>query len=151
MREQLLVATVAGRRVAIPSGKILSVIELDRVERVPRAPPGVAGLTALRSRVLTVIDCAQIIDPALAAGDDLAAGEWYAVVIDIDDHGYALMVSDVEDVTEPLDELTDPRTDLGAGWSSYVMGVAETSVGALVVLDPVRVARGALNAASLAA
>lgn len=151
MQEQLLVASIAGRRVAIPSGKILSVIELDKIERVPRAPPGVAGLTALRSRVLTVIDCALIIDPVAFADDGTRGGEAYAVVIDIDDYGYALLVQDVEDVTEAYGELADAKTDLGAGWSDLVLGVAETSVGALIVADPARIVRRAISGAAKAA
>lgn len=151
MQEQLLVASIAGRRLAIPSGQILSVIELEKIERVPRSPPGVAGLTALRSRVLTVIDCAQVIDPANYSDEDGRAGEPYAVVIDIDDYGYALLVEDVEDVTEPHDKLSDAKADLGGGWSNFVIGVAETSVGALVVVDPVRIVRGAIAGATKAA
>lgn len=151
MKEQLLIASIAGRRVAIPSGKILSVIEIDKIERVPRAPAGVAGLTALRSRVLTVIDCAKIIDPVHFGDDTAHRGEPYAVVIDIDDYGYALMVEDVEDVTEPLEDFAAAKADLGAGWSDYVIGVAETDVGALVVVDPVRIVRGTISKGAKAA
>lgn len=151
MKEQLLVACIAGRRVAIPSGKIRSVIEIDRIEPVPRAPHGVAGLTALRSRVLTAVDCAQVIDPENFADVDQQQADLYGVVIDIDDYGYALLVQDVEDVTEPLEDLTEARVDLGAGWSDYVLGVAETAVGALVVVDPVNIVRGTISKAAKAA
>jgi purine-binding chemotaxis protein CheW len=58
MNGELLVARVAGERFAVPAVRIQSVIALDRVVPVPRAPGFVAGLTTLRSRTLTVIDVA---------------------------------------------------------------------------------------------
>ena len=56
MNELLLIVTIAGSRVALPAAAVESVVELDTLIPVPRAPVHVAGLSALRSRVLTVID-----------------------------------------------------------------------------------------------
>ena len=66
MNELLLVVTIAGERVALPAAAVESVVELDTLIPVPRAAPHVAGLSALRSRVLTVIDCMR----SLELGDD---------------------------------------------------------------------------------
>ena len=57
MSSLLLIVTIAGERVALSAGAVESVVELDTLIQVPRAPPHVAGLSTLRSRVLTVIDC----------------------------------------------------------------------------------------------
>ena len=56
MSDLLLIVTIAGERVALPASAVESVVELDALISVPRAAPHVAGLSALRSRVLTVID-----------------------------------------------------------------------------------------------
>ena len=70
MNELLLVVTIAGERVALPAAAVESVVELDTLIPVPRAAPHVAGLSALRSRVLTVIDCMR----SLELGDDRLLG-----------------------------------------------------------------------------
>ena len=46
-------------------------VELDTLIPVPRAAPHVAGLSALRSRVLTVIDCQRSLE--LGATDSRTA------------------------------------------------------------------------------
>ena len=56
MAELLLIARLAGRRVAFPAAEVEAVVELEGMSPAPRAAPHVAGLSALRSRVLTVID-----------------------------------------------------------------------------------------------
>ena len=62
MSSLLLVVTIGGQRVALPSDAVESVVELDTLIPVPRAAPHVAGLSALRSRVLTVIDCMRSLE-----------------------------------------------------------------------------------------
>lgn len=57
MSELLVVAIIANERVAFRAADIQSVIELDAITPVPYVPDFVAGIAALRSRPLTVIDC----------------------------------------------------------------------------------------------
>ena len=93
MKELLLVVTIAGERVALPAAAVESVVELDTLTPVPRAAPHVAGLSALRSRVLTVIDCMR----SLELGDtDCSDGIREAAVVEVDGHHYALIVDLVE-------------------------------------------------------
>lgn len=135
--ELLLIATIAGHRAALPAAAIASVIEIDGIEPIPLAQAPVAGLTTLRSRVLTVIDCRAAL--GLTPGKE-AARE--AVVVEIEGHGYALLVDDVRDVTPALSEPAPPRADPGAGWASALVGMVETAAGPVLVLDPVRLAVG---------
>ena len=51
-----LIAYIAGRTVAIDSAEVDSVVDIGRITPVPYAYRDVAGLAALRSRVVTVID-----------------------------------------------------------------------------------------------
>jgi purine-binding chemotaxis protein CheW len=132
VNELLLVVTIAGERVALPSAAVESVVELEALIPVPRAAPHVAGLSALRSRVLTVIDCMRALELGVT---DCSDGIREAVVVELDGHHYALMVDTVEDVVEALSEPTPVRAAMGAGWERIAEGMVETEDGPLLVVD----------------
>ena len=128
MNELLLVVTVAGERVALPAAAVESVVELDTLIPVPRAAPHVAGLSALRSRVLTVIDCMR----SLELGDtDCSDGIREAAVVELDGHHYALIVDVVEAASDPA----PVRAAMGAGWERVSHGMVETEQGPLLLVD----------------
>jgi purine-binding chemotaxis protein CheW len=132
LSELLLVVTIADERVALPSTAVESVVELDTLIPVPRAAPHVAGLSALRSRVLTVIDCRR----SLELGEtDCSDGIREAAVVELDGHHYALLVDLVEDVIEALSEPVPVRAAMGAGWERAALGMVETEDGPLLVVD----------------
>jgi purine-binding chemotaxis protein CheW len=95
MGDLLLVAIIAGERVAICASEVESVVEIEAITPVPRGPAHLAGLAALRSRVVTVIDCRVSLE--LGAGE---AWSREAIVVEADGHPYALLVDTVEDVLE---------------------------------------------------
>jgi purine-binding chemotaxis protein CheW len=132
LSELLLVVTIADERVALPSTAVESVVELDTLIPVPCAAPHVAGLSALRSRVLTVIDCRR----SLELGEtDCSDGIREAAVVELDGHHYALLVDLVEDVIEALSEPVPVRAAMGAGWERAALGMVETEDGPLLVVD----------------
>ena len=131
MNELLLIVTIAGSRVAFPAAKVESVVELDALSPVPRAAAHVAGLSALRSRVLTVIDCQRSLE--LGATD--LSGLREAAVVEVDGHHYALTVDAVEDVVEALSEPQSLRAAMGAGWERVGLGLIETEEGPLLLVD----------------
>lgn len=132
MNGLLLVVVIAGERVALPSCETESVVELDTLIPVPRAAPHVAGLSALRSRVLTVIDAKRSLD----LGDsDCSDGIREAVVVELDGHHYALLVDQVEDVVESLSEPSPIRGAMEAGWERVARGMVETETGPILVVD----------------
>ena len=132
MNELLLIVTIAGSRVALPAAAVESVVELDTLIPVPRAAPHVAGLSALRSRVLTVIDTLR----SLELGDtDCSDGIREAAVVELDGHHYALLVDVVEDVIEALSDPVPVRAAMGAGWERASKGMVETEEGPLLLLD----------------
>lgn len=132
MNELLLVVTIAGERVGLPSAAVESVVELDALIPVPRAAPHVAGLSALRSRVLTVIDCMRALELGVT---DCSDGIREAVVVELDGHHYALMVDTVEDVVEARSEPSPVRAAMGSGWERISQGMVETENGPLLVVD----------------
>jgi purine-binding chemotaxis protein CheW len=138
--ELLLVVTIAGARVALPAAAVESVVELDTLIPVPRAAGHVAGLSALRSRVLTVIDCMRSLD---LGETDCSDGIREAAVVELDGHHYALIVDSVEDVVESRSEPTPVRAAMGAGWERSSQGMVETEVGPLLLVDVAALIAGA--------
>ena len=132
MSELVLIVTIAGERVALPAAAVESVVELDALIAVPRAAPHIAGLSALRSRVLTVIDCVRSLD---LGETGLGEGIREAAVVELDGHHYALIVDLVEDVVEALSEPAVVRAAMGPGWERVSKGMVETEQGPLLLVD----------------
>ena len=81
------------------------------------------GLSALRSRVLTVIDCMR----SLELGEtDCSDGIREAAVVELDGHHYALIVDLVEDVVEAVSDPVPVRAAMGSGWERASIGMVET-------------------------
>ena len=132
MSELLLVVSIGGERVALPSDAVEAVIELDTLIPVPRAAQHIAGLSALRSRVLTVIDCMRSLELGTT---DCSDGIREAAVVELDGHHYALLVDTVEDVIEALSEPAPVRAPMGAGWERASRGMVETDDGPVLLVD----------------
>jgi purine-binding chemotaxis protein CheW len=132
VNELLLIVTIAGSRVALPAAAVESVVELDALIPVPRAPAHLAGLSALRSRVLTVIDTLR----SLELGEsDCSDGIREAAVVEVEGHHYALIVDVVEDVVEALSDPSPVRAAMGPGWQRVSKGMVETEDGPLLLVD----------------
>jgi purine-binding chemotaxis protein CheW len=133
MNELLLIVSIAGSRVALPAADVESVVEIDTLIPVPRAPSHLGGLSALRSRVLTVIDCKRSLE---LGSTDLADGQLReAAVVELDGHHYALTVDAVEDVVEALSDPAPIRAAMGDGWERVSQGMVETEEGPLLLVD----------------
>jgi purine-binding chemotaxis protein CheW len=130
MTGDILIARVAGERFALPATQIQSVIELEQVVSVPRAPDFVTGLATLRSRTLTVIDVARVL------GLDRPVGQSrFALVVDRDGCGYALAVDAVEHVVAADGPVEPMRMRLSEGWMRCALGVVPCALGTVLALD----------------
>lgn len=132
MADLLLVVRLAGRRIVFPATEVEGVVELEGLTPAPCAPPHVAGLSALRSRVLTVIDGRA----ALGAGmtEELSLAE--AVIIPSGGHPYALLVDEVEDVIESASPVAPLAAPAGSGWDRVASGMIEAGGDPLLLVDP---------------
>lgn len=131
MAELLLIVRLAGERVALPAGDVESVVEIEALTPVPGAAGHVAGLAALRSRVLTVIDCLASLDPSRR----LPADAREAVMAVIDGHPYALLVEAVEDVIEASGERQPKAASAGDGWGRIGLATIEAEGDLLLLAD----------------
>ncbi len=125
-----VIIEIGHRRAAIAAAQVQSVIELETVHPVPRAARHVAGLTALRSQSLTVIDCRRAIGM-----DDTAPPAARAPVIHHDGHSYALQVDAVHDVLEPETDPVAVPGSFGPEWQRIGSGMIETADGPVLVID----------------
>lgn len=125
-----LIARIADQAVALSAITVGSVIEIDRIVPVPRVEPHVAGLFALRSRILSVIDSRA----ALGLGTVERSARMTAVVVTVDGHGYALLVDAVEDVIEaPPPEPC--RAIIEGRWRDFAAGIIHHGEQAVLLLD----------------
>ena len=138
MERSLLLVSIGGEWAAIDAAIIRSVVELESVTPVPRSPEHIAGLAALRSRAMTVVDCRRALDLAPAESGASAL----AVVVEVDDYLYALLIDHVEEVVPLEGEPSEIRADLLPGWSRAALGMIETPAGPALVLDPTRLIEG---------
>jgi purine-binding chemotaxis protein CheW len=83
-----LVVRLGGSQWGVPMARVIEVLRDATVQRMPGAPPAVAGIVNHRGRVLTVADAAvalELPEPA-AGGRDLlvveSGGHRFAVVVD---------------------------------------------------------------------
>ena len=132
MSELVVMARIGGRNTAIPAREVRTVVDLDEIVPVPRAPAAVAGLAALRSRALTVIDTNRLV----GAESDPEFASRRAIVIDNAGHGYALLVEDVADVIPYDGEPAPVPGNTGPGWQQCARGMVETAAGPALLLDP---------------
>ncbi|ANY19471.1 CheW-like domain protein [Tsuneonella dongtanensis] len=132
MTDLVLVFALGGRRAALPTDVLHSVVELDAVCPIPRAPEFVLGLSALRSHTLTVVDAAA----ALGIAAPRAAVEGSrAAIVDFEGHRYALVVDSIDDVAERLSEPTPVPGETGPGWQRASEGLIETARGPAMLLS----------------
>ena len=127
-----LIAEAGGEHFAIPAEAVESVVTASDVIPVPLADPMVAGVSALRSKVITVIDTVAAIEGGAAT---VAAGS-SLVVVKIDDFLYGLAVEDVHDVVEFAADPERLGASFAAGWQRVSTGVIEIDERAIVVIDP---------------
>ncbi len=131
MNDLLVMAQIAGRRCALPAHDVQSVIEIGAITPVPRSPGFIAGITAMRSQALTVIDCRRALgfDPAPWSIDHRA------IVVAVNGYSYALRVDSIEDITTGIAEPGTVPGGFGPEWSRVATGMIETRVGPSLLVD----------------
>lgn len=131
MSNLLVMSQIAGRRCAFHAHDVQSVIEIGAITPVPRTPGFIAGITAMRSQALTVIDCREAIgfDPARFPLDHRA------IVVAVTGYSYALRVDLIEDITTTAGTPEKVPGGFGEQWSRVSTGLVETRVGPALMLD----------------
>lgn len=130
MAKLFLIARIAGRSVAIDSDQVDSVVDIGAITPVPRAAAEVRGLTALRSRVVMVIDtCAAL---GLAPPE---VQPTRAVITQIEGHHYAILVEALEDVAPFALAPLSVGFALEGGWRRAGCGVVDREGDPMLAID----------------
>lgn len=132
MQDLYLIAEAAGTQFAIPASRVENVVRDMDIVPVPLAERCVAGIAALRSRVVTVIDLISAITDAPAGA---CAGK-PVIVTRLDRHLYGLAVDGVRDIVEAREPPRPVTAAMSDGWRDCSPGFVETELGAVVVVDP---------------
>lgn len=116
-----LFATLAGTRIAVEAREVEAVVRLAEISPVPGMGAHVAGLSALRSRVLTIVDLSALIlgRPTPADQRELA------IISHISGHSYGLMVDTVSDICTVMDGTLPLRGRIDPAWAPYARGIVE--------------------------
>jgi len=132
MSELYLIVRIAERRIAFRASEVHSVIELEGITPIPMAPSYVAGLAAMRSKVLTVIDCRRSLGL-----EDVEAGAQSKTAVVIENEGflYALAVDKHEDVIQADLDPVVGSVNYGERWSGVALGIVEAESGAALLVD----------------
>jgi purine-binding chemotaxis protein CheW len=131
MQNLYLIAIVAGQRVAINAADVESVVRTGVLIPVPKTSPAVAGLFAMRSRVLTMIDC--VYSATGISKCDICGSP--AIVICEGAHYFGLLVDKVLEVVDASVFTKQPAPRLTTGWATIVTGLLELDDGPVMVLD----------------
>ncbi|BBD98741.1 chemotaxis protein [Sphingobium amiense] len=121
MNNLYLLATLAGTRIAVEACEVEAVVRLTDISPVPGMGPHVAGLSALRSRVLTIIDVAALIHGHPTPVQDRGL----AIIANISGHSYGLMVDAVSDISHVPGGEVPLRGQLSAAWAPHARAIVE--------------------------
>nr|WP_315457815.1 chemotaxis protein CheW [uncultured Sphingorhabdus sp.] len=143
MTNLFLIAHLGGSRVAIESGFVESIVHVPEIVSVPMCDPSVAGIFALRSRVLTLIDTQLLVTSVPQAAKKGAL----AVVTEIAGHQYGLLVDKVEDVVAIADDQIETKITAPTAWARYVRNIATTDGELVMILDTNALVSGCVAAA----
>ena len=139
MNSLYLIARIAGQRIALLAEVVESVVEIEAITPVPLAPPYIRGLSALRSRTLTVID--SLLSLGLEP-QPTATGPLQAVVVTVDGHLYGLLVDHVDDVATIAEQPRQIRARMEAGWARAARGMLDHEGEVVVLIDPAALIAG---------
>ncbi|HXY89874.1 MAG TPA: chemotaxis protein CheW [Xanthobacteraceae bacterium] len=127
---------IGGQLFGLPIARVHDVFMVERLTRVPLAPPEIAGILNLRGRVVTTIDMRRRLD--LPARDE--GRNTMAVGIEHRGESYGLLIDSVGEVLKIPAANRDPNpVNLDPRWSRVADGVVQLDGRLMVVLEVDRV------------
>jgi purine-binding chemotaxis protein CheW len=133
---EFVTVLIADQLFGLPIARVHDVFMVDRLTRVPLAPPEIAGILNLRGRIVTTIDMRRRLDlPAREGGrGNMAVG------IEHRGESYGLLIDSVGEVLKIPAANRDPNpVNLDPRWALVADGVVQLDGRLMVVLDVDRV------------
>lgn len=138
MQSLYLIARIDGARVAIQSDLVESVVHVHDVVPVPKSDPSVAGLFALRSRVLTLIDSQFAVTGMPRPVENRAL----AIIAEIAGHHFGLLVESVEDVVTIDADNIEKSVAPSQKWLGLATGLVDIEGEVAMIIDPAQLVAG---------
>lgn len=142
--EAFLVGRVGETWIGLHAGFIEAIVPVSDIVPVPHAPRAVRGLVAVRSRLLTLIDSAEV------AGCGVDAPSALMVIVSIDGHAYGLTLDQADDVVT-FDMLHAVPVALANGWQALADQMADHDGRVVLIVSPTRLVAAAQTTLSIAA
>ncbi len=116
----------------VPVLRVQDVIDQTAINRVPLAPPEVAGSLNLRGRIVTAIDLRR----RLKMEPRTEVGGFMSVIVDRSGELYALLVDDIGDVLWMSSDSHEPTpVTMSANWRGLCDGLYRLEGELLLVLN----------------
>lgn len=142
METSLLLVSIGDEIAAMETSAVQSVVELEDINPVPCLPEHIVGLCALRSKAITVVDCRRALGLPPAAQETEQDTSRMAVVVELENFVYGLVIDAVVDVIPFEQEPAKVRTKLDTGWARVTRGMVETPAGPAQLVDPQKLVDG---------
>jgi purine-binding chemotaxis protein CheW len=132
MENQLVVFALAGEYYGVNIASVESIVKMQTITSVPRAPQFVQGVTNLRGEVLPVIDLGQHFElPSHAMSQDTRI-----VVVDMGGAKVGMIVDAVSEVLRVSEGAIEPLSPMMATTDSpFIQGIAKVDERLIIVLD----------------
>ncbi len=138
MSELFLLAEIDGAMIAIESDVVESVVRVQDFIPVPRVDPLVAGIFALRSRVLTLIDTQFAVTEKKRPVPENAL----AIIAQIGGFHFGLLVDAVKDVVTVQPDQYETSIKAGSNWMQYSKGLVDVDGQIVVIICPAKIVEG---------
>jgi purine-binding chemotaxis protein CheW len=133
---EYVTALIGEQLFGLPISRVQDVFMLDRLTRVPLAPPEIAGVLNLRGRIVTAIDMRS----RLGLGKRDNAGRPMAIGIEYNGESYGLLIDTIGEVLKVADDTREANpVNLDVRLARVSAGVHQLDGQLLVVLDVDRV------------
>lgn len=131
-----LTFTLGDEHYALNVGKIINILEMQHITKVPKSPEYMPGIINLRGEVLPVIDT----NIKLGLGKTKYTGNTCILVIESEMEGhkirFGVLTDTVQQVLEFEDEMILPPPSLGEKYTGdFVIGVVEFEGDFIMVID----------------
>ena len=132
MEQQLVVFDLANEHYGVDIGAVESIIKMQAITAVPRAPSFVEGVTNLRGKVLPVIDLRQ----RFGFQAEEKTKETRIVVVEMANMTVGMVVDGVSEVIQVTEEDIEPPSPIVMTIdSAFITGIAKVGERLIILLD----------------
>ncbi len=130
---QLVVFMIEKEEFAAEINQVREIVSLDKITKVPSAPPFVFGVVNLRGKLVTVVD----LHKRLGFKRTIPVDKSKMIVSDLKDGVLGMMVDSVVEVLRIPEGQIEPPPPMSTGQidTKYILGIAKTKERLIVILD----------------